>query len=205
MLFRSLARAAQGLPVTTIGGRDTDEHLTASDDEENDLGQLRDPDDALDLALHRVMERVYLPSARNVDELTRWWGAEARLPEDSVELTNMVRHGLGSRIVARAVAAGDIKRDVGFSVRLPGGSFAEGRVDLLFRDETGLVIADFRTDRLTAAEIDARAPIWREQARLVANALAAATSLPVNEVHFVFVRPGVERFIDLGAGNPMSS
>ncbi|HEX7101931.1 MAG TPA: UvrD-helicase domain-containing protein [Nitrolancea sp.] len=196
-----LAQAARGLPVTTIGGIEAEEYPASTDDTEDDLGSLIEPDVAIDLALHRVMERIYLPNARNFDELTRWYGANAGLPDDSTELIDMVRHALESQIIARAVAAGDIKRDVGFSVRLPDGSFAEGRVDLLFRDETGLIVTDYRTDRLSSAEIEARRPIWQEQAMLSANALAAATGLPVNEVHLVFVRPGIEHSIAIGAGN----
>jgi ATP-dependent helicase/nuclease subunit A len=195
-----LARAAQGPEVTTVGSFDPLGELGSGVDGEDDLGLRVTPDDALDLALHRVMERIDLPTARNFDDLTRWWGADAGLPEGSTELIDMARHALDSRIVARAVAAGDRKRSVRFSVRLPNGSFVEGRVDLLFRDDTGLILADYRTDRLSAADIDARQSTWREQAALYVNALTAATGLPVNEVHFVFVRPGIEHVVVVGAG-----
>ena len=129
-----LGRTSLGLPVTAVSSIESAERPGVTDDAEFTSRLPGEQDAAIDNALHRIMERVYLPNARNLDELARWFGANAGLLEESDEIIEMARNALDSPIVARAIAVGGFQRDVVFSVLLPDGGFAEGRVDLLFRD-----------------------------------------------------------------------
>jgi len=65
-------------------------------------------------------------------------------------------------------------------------------VDLVFVEEGQAVIVDYKTNRVEAAAAPAEAEKYRPQAQVYARAMAAALGLPVKEVVFLFVRPGVE-------------
>jgi ATP-dependent exoDNAse (exonuclease V) beta subunit len=194
-----LGRTSLGLPVTAVSSIESAERPGATDDAEFTSRLPGEQDAAIDNALHRIMERVYLPNARNLDELARWFSANAGLLEESEEIFEMARNALDSPIVARAIAVGRFQRDVVFSVLLPDSGFAEGRVDLLFRDAAGLVVVDYKTDQLTATEVDLRHEASRDQAALYAYAVEAASGISVSEVVFVFARPAVEQSIPIDA------
>jgi ATP-dependent helicase/nuclease subunit A len=55
------------------------------------------------------------------------------------------------------------------------GIILEGYVDLVFRDDDGLVVVDYKTDAVQGAELDARLAHYRVQAAAYALAVAAAT------------------------------
>ncbi|HEX3853715.1 MAG TPA: UvrD-helicase domain-containing protein [Polyangiaceae bacterium] len=188
-----LERTALGLPVTAISNIEAAAETAATEDAEFVSRLPGGQDEATDNALHRVMERVYLPDARNLDELARWFSGIAGLPEDSAEVITLARNVLASPVVARAVAAGGFQRDVVFSALLADGGFAEGRVDLLFRDAAGLIVVDYKTEHLSRADATAHDNLSRDQAALYAFAVEAASGILVSEVVFVFARPRIER------------
>ncbi|HEY7802685.1 MAG TPA: PD-(D/E)XK nuclease family protein, partial [Dehalococcoidia bacterium] len=73
---------------------------------------------------------------------------------------------------------------------------AEGRIDLLFVEDApegrGIVIVDFKTDAVSARDIETRAAHYRTQMLVYAWAAERAAGMPVREVVFLFARPGIE-------------
>jgi ATP-dependent helicase/nuclease subunit A len=68
-----------------------------------------------------------------------------------------------------------------------GDRVVEGYVDLLVRAPDGLVIVDYKTDRLdTVAAVDARAEEYRLQLAVYAAAIEAVTGEPVARGVLVF-------------------
>ena len=76
-------------------------------------------------------------------------------------------------------------------LRLPEGGegLAEGRIDLLFVEDGAIVIVDFKTDSVSAAQVAERAAHYHPQALVYAWAAHRATGMPVREVVFLFARP----------------
>jgi ATP-dependent exoDNAse (exonuclease V) beta subunit len=68
-------------------------------------------------------------------------------------------------------------REMPLLLKLDDGALVEGRVDLAFRDESGWVVVEFKTD--TADQLR-----YRRQLQLYAAALSQATGLPVKGVLF---------------------
>lgn len=78
------------------------------------------------------------------------------------------------------------------------GVTVEGYVDLLYRDDDGLVLVDYKTDAATNAEAVAA---YGNQLAVYARAVADAAGEPVTRALLVFLRPAgaVELAVDLPA------
>jgi ATP-dependent exoDNAse (exonuclease V) beta subunit len=71
-----------------------------------------------------------------------------------------------------------------------GGTVLDGFIDLLFEEDGGLVVVDYKTDTLeTEEEIAERVRHHRLQAGAYALTVQAATRRTVKEVVFLFLQP----------------
>lgn len=194
-----LERAGAGLRVTTASSVEAWDQEPADNAEATQGALPREATLAVGTALHATMEALDLTGDGEVESMARAKAAEAGVPGHADEVAALARACLASGVVQRARAAERAAREVAFTLPV-GDGFVEGRVDLLFREPDGLVIADYKTDRVTPEQVDARLAVYRNQAAVYAFAVAEATGLPVKEVVFVFARAGVERAIPVDDG-----
>jgi ATP-dependent exoDNAse (exonuclease V) beta subunit len=82
------------------------------------------------------------------------------------------------RRAAAAAARGRCRREVALAVRLDDGALVEGVADLVFEDDDGWTVVDFKTDR----DVAVRLPEYRWQLAAYARAVAEATARPVRAV-----------------------
>lgn len=68
-----------------------------------------------------------------------------------------------------------------------------GRLDLLVRDASGLVIVDYKTDSVTESTVDARAAYYAPQLKAYQSAMERATGLKVVQSALVFLTPRIIR------------
>jgi ATP-dependent helicase/nuclease subunit A len=66
----------------------------------------------------------------------------------------------------------------------------EGVIDLLYRLDGQVWIADYKTDRVTPVELEARAERYRPQAEAYKAAVLQALGGPAVNFQFVFLRVG---------------
>jgi ATP-dependent exoDNAse (exonuclease V) beta subunit len=111
----------------------------------------------------------------------------AGIEEAADEVLEMARACLASPVVARALAADDIWREVPYTLRVADG-YSTGRIDLVFREGGQLVVADWKSDSVGPAAVADAAELHRPQAQAYAKALEASTGSRVEEVVFVFPR-----------------
>jgi len=71
----------------------------------------------------------------------------------------------------------------------------EGKVDLLFEEDEGWVIVDYKTDDVNGEALEQRFRFYLEQGNWYAEAVRHATEAKVKEVIFFFVRSGKTRII----------
>jgi len=104
---------------------------------------------------------------------------------------NFFRSELGKR----ALAAEKLYREFKFSVLLPaalvygrgeGEVLLQGVIDLFFEEEDGIVLVDFKSDRVTAATRAARAGEYGGQLSAYAEALSRITGKPIKEKRLFF-------------------
>jgi ATP-dependent exoDNAse (exonuclease V) beta subunit len=150
-------------------------------------------------AVHALLERIDLARPDDAAALSVAVAREYSLPGREAEIEQTARRALASEIVARARRSARLLREAPFTAPLPDGApagLAEGRIDLLFEEDGGIVIVDFKTDRVSAAEADVRTNgTYRTQALVYAWAAHRATGMRVREVVFLFARIGAESAI----------
>jgi ATP-dependent helicase/nuclease subunit A len=151
-------------------------------------------------AVHMVMERISLPDATDLDAIADDVCLEGDIYDQKDDVVAMCRACLEAPSVRRALASGRWWREVPFVLARgdgDGAPLATGRVDMVYEDAEALVVIDYKTDKgVTADMAEAHARDKHSgQAEIYAQALSAATGLPVREVVFVYCKAGVEVYV----------
>jgi ATP-dependent exoDNAse (exonuclease V) beta subunit len=72
-----------------------------------------------------------------------------------------------------------------------GDGVLEGYIDLLYRDDNGLVIVDYKTDSWrTQADLDTKVERYRVQLGAYGKAVAGATGEPISDLRLLFLSAG---------------
>lgn len=142
---------------------------------------------AVGRAVHAVLQSVDLATGEGVEALAAAQAASEGVPDRVADITKAARAALSSAAVREAVASGRFWREVYVGADV-GGTVLEGFVDLLFERDDGLVIVDYKTDRVDdPTEVGDR---YRLQGGAYAAALEETLSRPVTACVFVFVGGG---------------
>ena len=148
-------------------------------------------------ATHRILQYLRFADARTpegiraqVETLTargELTGREAQAV-DTASLLRLGRTELGAQLAA-AEAAGTLRREFCFSLLCPAETFfpgageeqvlLQGVVDAWFETKDGLVIVDYKTDRIRPEGVPARTAYYAAQLRAYAGAMARITGQPV--------------------------
>jgi ATP-dependent exoDNAse (exonuclease V) beta subunit len=150
---------------------------------------------ALGRAVHAVLQAIELTTLEGLDEMARAHATDEGIPDRALDVAGLVRKAASSQPVRRATASGRYWREVPVGARL-NGSLLEGFIDLLYEDEGKLVIVDYKTDRLSPAELAGRMATYRLQGGAYALLIEAATKREVQNVTFVFPATESVRQID---------
>lgn len=146
-------------------------------------------------AFHQVMEQVDLrrPSPEQLAGLAAHaagrWGIDNR-----DELIQLAQSTLEHPLIRRARQAELLLRELPFVYKFEG-LLVEGILDLLFQEEEGMVIVDYKTDLAEQAELERRWVDYSWQGLVYAAAMADISGRPVKEVSFLFVRKGLVKSI----------
>ena len=159
-------------------------------------------------AWHAVMQHIPLDGPVDeeaVRDVIRHLAVKAVLPAawldavDPAPIVRFFRTGLGMRLLA----SGNAEREVPFTLALPAADvyrnaspalaaetvIIQGVIDCLFEEEDGLVLVDFKTDRVAGDPRDA-AERYRVQLGLYARAAGALRKRPVKEAALYFFDGG---------------
>jgi ATP-dependent helicase/nuclease subunit A len=107
------------------------------------------------------------------------------------ELTALFENFLSSEPYKRLQRAKVLGREVPFVMPLEEGQIMEGVIDLIYRLDDRIWIADYKTDDVAAEDVQARTDHYRSQADSYSRAVANSLGLPSVSFQFVFLRPGV--------------
>ena len=191
----TLERAGEGLHVITASSvRPIDRVFplaAVSDAGEVAISLELAPPVDIGTAVHRVMELITLPAGDDIEAITAAVCAESGIAPATAEVLELSRRCLAAPSVQRALGSDRYEREVPFSAVLDNGTHLVGRMDLVFREGDELVIVDFKTDKVEAAEeLDAATVGHSGQAAAYAQATERGTGLAVREVVFVYARAG---------------
>ncbi len=108
------------------------------------------------------------------------------------EITHLLRTFSESASYARLRRATVIGREVPFLMPWNDGRhIMEGVIDILYRLDGKLWIADYKTDMIPPDQVTARAEVYREQARWYQEAVTRSLGEPVAGFEFIFLRQGI--------------
>jgi hypothetical protein len=142
---------------------------------------------AIGRAVHGVLQTVDLVTGAGLDDAV----AAQTLAEGVVPLTGLVgdlaRSALNSPLVKRAAARPHWRES--YVAAVVGDTLLEGIVDLLYRDDDGLVIVDYKTDAVPLSALSTRVDFYRPQMAAYAAALEAAAGEPVARCVLLFLSP----------------
>ena len=140
-------------------------------------------------AVHAVLQTVDLKTRGGLDDIARAQAAAEGVPDRTAEIARLARYALSSIPVKRAVDSGRWWREAPVTAPMEHGVI-EGFIDLLFEEDDGFVIVDYKTDALRSGdEIEKAMQRYRLQAGGYALALNKAIGADIKEVSFLFLHP----------------
>ena len=157
---------------------------------------------AIGRAVHGTLQTIDLASGAGIETAAAQAAAEGVLGQEDT-IAALTRAAVASPIVTRA-AARSHWRETYVAVPLDGITL-EGYVDLVFRDDDGLVVVDYKTDAVDAETRAERITHYRIQAAAYAIAVGEATGESVVRCVLCLLDPDGARDVvvegeDLGAG-----
>ena len=145
-------------------------------------------------AVHAVLQATDLASGHDIADRAQAQAVAEGVPDRAAEIENHARTAIASDIVKRAVASGRLWREVPVAVPVGGGSL-HGFIDLLFEEDDGLVVVDYKTDSINASQASEAVNRYRLQGGAYAHAIQTLTGKPVKEVVFLYLQPNREETI----------
>ncbi|PKM82696.1 MAG: helicase-exonuclease AddAB subunit AddA [Firmicutes bacterium HGW-Firmicutes-14] len=161
-------------------------------------------------AMHTVMQHLDLGSEINVETVSSQLNrlvdreiisAEAAGSVDIRSITAFFESDLGQRMLK----AENVRSEVPFTMAVPVSIvysdlegcedemlLVQGVIDCLLDEGDGVVIIDYKTDRVSAGETEEAAGNYRGQLNLYASAVEDILRKPVKEKYLYFFVPGVE-------------
>jgi len=147
---------------------------------------------SLGRAVHSVLQSIDLATGAGLEDISRAQAAAEGIAGQWQEVAGLAGNGLQSDVVRRAVESGSYRREVFISVPVEG-KLLEGIMDIVFEEDGGLVIADYKTDAIDSEnELLRKKELYELQAGLYALMAQEATGRPVRQVVLVFLRSKIE-------------
>ncbi len=113
------------------------------------------------------------------------------LADVTEDLTTIFERFLSSEPYKRLQRATVLGREIPFAMPLGEGQMMEGVIDLIYRLDGRIWIADYKTDDVAAEDVRARADRYRSQADIYSRAVESSLRLSSLSFQFIFLRPGV--------------
>ena len=146
-------------------------------------------------AVHAVLQSVDLATGEGIQNRARAQATAEGIPDEEDHIAELAHRAINSDIVRRAVASSRIWREVPVAAPV-GDGFLHGFIDLLFEESDGLVIVDYKTDRVPREELQLVQDRYHLQGGAYAYAMSKASGKPVKEVLFLYLEPESEVPLD---------
>ena len=140
---------------------------------------------AVGRAVHAVLQTVDLVTGAGLTTLATIHAEAEGIPELSTEVAELASSAIASEEIQRATQHRHWRE---LHVAYPiGDRIIEGYVDLVYETQQGLVVIDYKTDRVEPDEIAVKLDRYRLQGATYAAALEETTHQSVSEVMFAFL------------------
>ncbi len=143
-------------------------------------------------AVHAVLQTIDLATGDGLKETARTQAVAEGIADEADHIARLVESCRASDAVRAALASGRLWRELYVGTAIEG-TVVEGFIDLLYEDQDGLVIVDYKTDSVRdASQIATAMERYRLQGAAYAIVLEEALKRPVSKCVFVFAEPKTE-------------
>ena len=140
---------------------------------------------ALGRAVHAVLQSIDLKTGKGLTTLAAIHAEAEGISELSGKVEGLVNSAIRSTELQQAIS-NRYWRELHVACPM-GGQIVEGYVDLVYENDGGLMVIDYKTDQIQPGEINAKVNHYRLQGATYAVALEKVTRLPVVQVSFAFL------------------
>jgi ATP-dependent helicase/nuclease subunit A len=182
------------LTPTSLGSlQSPDTYLSPRTGQDRDVGRL------VGVMAHRILERwEFNVDPAHVLEMIRasvpeWLGKDHQsLAQTVVEsLLEIFDSFIRSEPYRQLEASTILGREVPFLISWDGNRVMQGVIDLIYRLDGSIWIADYKTDLITEAEAWSRAKQYAQQATIYREAVTRCLGLSPVSFQFLFLRSGI--------------
>ena len=173
--------------ATSLRQSDDDSREDKPEQDSNEPWRIGRAGTGVGRAVHAVLQTVDLATGEGIPERASAQAAAENVPSYESDIAELCRVAVNSGVVKRAVASGRLWREVPVAVGMGGGSL-HGFIDLLFEEHDGLVVVDYKTDRVRQDETAEAVQRYRLQGGAYAHAIQQLTGKPVKEAIFLYLR-----------------
>ncbi|HXC66407.1 MAG TPA: PD-(D/E)XK nuclease family protein, partial [Nitrospiraceae bacterium] len=113
------------------------------------------------------------------------------IPEVTEDLTALFDGFLSSEAYRRLQRATVLGREIPFVMSCGENQLMDGVIDLIYRLDDRIWIADYKTDELVAEEVQIRVDRYRPQADMYLQAVGRSLGLSSLSFQFIFLRLGL--------------
>lgn len=154
--------------------------------------------------IHKLMQLHLLNPSRGIRQLAETLKPDLDLNEEIYdEGVELAEAAIKSPVMERARNAKRFYAEIPLQVLreepvsgLP--ALFRGVIDLVFEDENGWTVIDYKTDRVTKAGLEQKAAYYRPQIEAYALEWSRITGKPVNESGLYFIRPDEYLIVEAG-------
>ena len=191
LLFSEIGRPSS-IAATALGRLQKEDTEDKPEQESNEPWRRGRAGTSVGRAVHAVLQAIDLATGAGIAERARAQAAAEGVPGREGEIERLCKVAAESDIVKRAVASKRFWREVPVAVGTGDGSL-HGFIDLLFEEDDGLVVVDYKTDSITGDEAPEAVQRYRMQGGAYAHAIQELTGKPVTEVVFLYLQPRREQ------------
>jgi ATP-dependent exoDNAse (exonuclease V) beta subunit len=137
--------------------------------------------------VHRLFEKMDWSQPGLVEKMAEIEGKDLGATGPMINRAGeMVREAINSLTLQRVIKSSGYQKEVPFTFKNNGTIF-EGVMDVVFKEEEGLVVLDFKTDKLERSDLNPRIEHYQPQAKVYSDAIRTIFGKPPKEVILFFL------------------
>jgi ATP-dependent exoDNAse (exonuclease V) beta subunit len=136
---------------------------------------------------HRLFEKVDWSQPDLLEEMAVIEGKNLGASGPMIKRAGeMVREAMNSPILQRVIKSANYQKEVPFTYK-DNGTIFEGIMDVVFKEEDGLVVLDFKTDLVEKDKLNLKIEHYQPQVKVYSDAIKTIFGQPPKEVILFFL------------------
>ncbi len=137
--------------------------------------------------VHRLFEKVAWSQPDLLEKMAEIEGKDLGATGPMIKRAGeMLREAIHSSTLQRIIKSGNYQKEVPFTYK-DNGTLFEGVMDVVFKEEDGLVVLDFKTDLIKKDDLTSKIEHYKAQVKVYSDAIKTIFGKPPKEVILFFL------------------